>query len=287
MSNPTLLGLTLTKEVYHADTSRISKSGLDLVHKAPAHYHYRYLDPNYVKPKEEPGWALTGNIVGDAIVEPDTFKNTYAVLDDSEIVREIGGARPTTTNRYKEWLAAELPKHAGKTLVSAEEMAGAIRMRDAVHKNKACAYLLKDGQAERSFHFTDPVTGVDCRVRPDWLSTFAGWITDIKTTESAHPDHFARSIFKYRYHVQDPFYTDGLHANGLDFKGFAFMVVEKAPPHISAVYFLPKEAKELGRKTYIGDLTTYNRCLKSGKWPGYTEELLTEINLPAWAYKNE
>lgn len=282
-NNP--LGLSLTNEEYHSDKTRISKSGLDLVNKAPAHYYYKYLDPNYKKPTEEPGWAVTGNVVGAAILEPDEFKGRYAVLDDSEICKEIGGTRPTTTNKYKEWLALEMPKFAGKTLISGPEFQGAINMRDAVHKNKACAFLLKEGQAERSFYYVDPVTGVACRIRPDWLATGAGWITDVKTTESAHPDAFARSIFKYRYHVQDPFYTDGLKANGLDFKGFCFIVVEKAPPHISEVYFIPAEAKALGRKAIAKNLATYEKCQRTGIWPGYTEGLLTEINLPAWAYQ--
>lgn len=285
MSN-NLLGLTLTNEVYHADKSRISKSGLDLINKAPAHYYYRYLDPNYKKPAEEPGWAKTGNLVGSAILEPDVFKASYAVLNDAEICKEIGGARPNTTNKYKEWLTTALqsPEYAGKKLVSAAEMDEAVAMRDAVHKNKACKFLLGDGQAERSFYFVDPVTGVSCRIRPDWLAISAGWICDVKTTESAHPDAFARSIFKYRYHVQDPFYTDGLALNGLDFKGFCFLVVEKAPPHISEVYFIPAEAKALGRKEIARNLNTYAKCAESGIWPGYTDGLLTEVNIPAWAY---
>lgn len=287
MSNvSTPLGVTLTNDEYHADKSRISKSGLDLINKAPAHYYYRYLDPNYKKPAEEPGWAKTGNLTGSAILEPDTFKKSYAVLDDSEICKEIGGTRPTTTNKYKEWLALELPKFAGMTLVSSAEMDEAIAMRDAVRKNKACAFLLddKNGQAERTFYFKDPVTGVLCRIRPDWLAVFNGWIVDVKTTASAHPDDFARSIYKYRYHVQDPFYTDGLKYNGHDFKGFCFIVVEKAAPYIAEVYFIPKEAKALGRKEISNNLGLYAKCLESGVWPGYTGGLLTELNIPAWAY---
>jgi hypothetical protein len=279
-----LLGVSLTNDVYHSDKTRISKSGLDLINKAPAHYYYKYLDPNYKKPAEEPTWAKTGNLTGAAILEPDVFKDSYAVLDDSEICKEIGGARPTTTNKYKEWMAAELPKFAGKTLVTGEEMTEAIAMRDSVHKNKACAFLLKEGQAERTFYFKDPVTGVLCRIRPDWLALAAEWIVDVKTTVSAHPDDFARSIYKYRYHVQDPFYTDGLKHNGHNFKGFCFIVVEKAPPHIAEVYFIPAEAKALGRKEISNNLATYAKCLDSGVWPGYTGGLLTELNVPAWAY---
>lgn len=286
MSNPTtpdLLGLTLTNEEYHGDTSRVSKSGLDLINKSPLHYHYRYLDPNRVK-GPEPDWAVTGNAVGTAITEPDLFAEKYCVLDDVEICREIGGARPTATNRYKDWYAAKLVELKDKVILPYNEYREAIAMRDSVRANPAAKFLLQKGQAERTFYFTDPGTGVACRVRPDWLALFAGWITDIKTSADASPEAFARSVAKFRYHVQDAFYTDGLKANGLDFKGFCFIVVEKEPPHPSAVYFLPAEAKTQGRKDYLANLATYARCLESGKWPGYAE-LVTELTMPNWLFK--
>lgn len=286
MSNPTLnnlLGLTMPIEEYHKDISRISKSGLDLINKSPLHYHYRYLDPNARK-KPEQDWAVTGNAVGTAITEPDVFKEKYACLDDTEICKEIGGARPATTTRYKDWLAAESVKLAGKKIIPISEFNECLYMRDSVHANPAAKFLLKEGQAERTFYFTDPVTQVNCRVRPDWLAVLAGWIVDVKTSVDASPEAFNRSIAKYRYHVQDPFYTDGLKHNGHDFKGFAFIVVEKEPPHPSAVYFLSKEAVAQGRKEIAANLATYARCQETGKWPGYSE-LVTELSLPAWAFK--
>jgi hypothetical protein len=284
MSNPTeLLGLTLTNEQYHGDTSRISKSGLDLINKSPLHYHYRYLDPNR-KPEAEKDWAKTGNAVGCAILEPDVFAEKYTILDDLEICREIGGARPQATNRYKDWYAERLKELAGKTILTAAEYNEAIAMRDAVRQNKAAKYLLQEGQAERTFYYTDPVTGAELRIRPDWLATLAGYICDVKTSADASPDSFARSVAKFRYHVQDPFYTDGLKANGIEFKGFAFIVVEKDPPHPAAVYMLPKEAVTQGRREIRENLDTYAGCLKSGKWPSYTEQVL-ELTMPNWLFK--
>ena len=42
---------------YHTNTSRISKSGLDLINRAPAHYYERYLNPAANPQKETPGWS--------------------------------------------------------------------------------------------------------------------------------------------------------------------------------------------------------------------------------------
>lgn len=285
MSNE-LLGLTISNEDYHADVTRISKSGLDKINKSPLHYYNHYLDKEAIElrkklpPKE---WAKTGNAVGSAITEPDLFKENYVILDDSEICKEIGGARPTATNKYKEWMEVRLKELEGKTILTAAEYQECIAMRDAVHKMKAAKLLFSEGQAERAFYFTDPITGVLCRIKTDWLATAAGWVLDIKTSADASPDSFARSVAKFRYHVQDPFYMQGLKENGLDFKGFCFMVVEKEAPHATGFYFIPKEGTDQGKKEIARNLRTYAQCLEKNEWPGYCE-LLTEITLPRWAF---
>src|ERR1044072_2413494 len=286
MSNPTLLGLTLTNEEYHKDTSRISKSGLDLVNKSPLHYHYKYLDPSR-KAEREKEWAVTGTAVGMALAEPDAFREKYAAIDDAEIVEEIGGARPRSTAKYGEWMKEQTAELAGKTIITLDENNQWAAMNDAARRNKAVRFLLadKEGQAERTFYYNDPGTGVACRVRPDWLAVFNGWIVDIKTTVDASPGSFSRSIAKFRYHVQDPFYTDGLKFNGFDAKGFAFIVVEKTPPYPTAVYFLPKEAKQQGNLEIRRNLDDYALALKTGIWAGYVNDQLHEINLPPWAFK--
>jgi len=283
------LGLSIDNEAYHADDTRISKSGLDKIDVSPLHYYNHYLDKDAIalrkekeklKPKE---WAKTGNAVGSAIAEPDLFKENYVFLDDEEICKEIGGARPTTTNRYKEWFEKKVKEFEGKTILSPSGYAECIAMRDAVHKMKAAKLMFKEGQAERTFYFIDPITGVACRIKPDWLATYAGWIVDIKTSADASPSAFGRSVAKFRYHVQDPFYTDGLKINGLDFKGFCFIVVEKEPPYATGFYHIPKYGQNQGRKEIVRNLTTYANCLSKNEWPGYGE-LLQEIAMPSWAF---
>ena len=56
---------------YHLDTTRISKSGLDLIQKSPAHYYYRYLSGQH---EERSSKALEiGSAVHAAVLEPELF----------------------------------------------------------------------------------------------------------------------------------------------------------------------------------------------------------------------
>jgi exodeoxyribonuclease VIII len=74
--------------------------------------------------------------------------------------------------------------------------------------------------------------------------------------------------------VQDAFYIDGLAANDIECKGFIFVAVEKSAPFGVGIYELPAEAIAEGREAYIRNLNTYMECRTTGKWTGYTPQLI-------------
>ena len=53
--------------------------------------------------------ALTfGTLYDMMLFEPEKAHETYFVLDDSDIVADIGGKNPRSTKRYKEWKAEQI-----------------------------------------------------------------------------------------------------------------------------------------------------------------------------------
>lgn len=175
-----------------------------------------------------------------------------------------------------------------RTILNPEQWKTIHAMRDALMAHPAANALLTGvpGEAEKSVYWIDATTGVLCRCRPDWWRD-DNLIVDLKTTEDASPEGFARSIAKFRYDVQDAFYTDGVQqATGKRPKAFVFIAVEKKPPYGVGVYVLDAETKDLGRAQYQHDLRVYAECVRTGEWPGYGDKIQT-INLPAWhANKN-
>lgn len=175
-----------------------------------------------------------------------------------------------------------------RTILNPEQWKTIHAMRDALMAHQAANALLTGipGKAEKSVYWIDATTGVLCRCRPDWWRD-DNLIVDLKTTEDASPEGFARSIAKFRYDVQDAFYTDGVQqATGKRPKAFVFIAVEKKPPYGVGVYVLDSETKDLGRAQYQHDLRVYAECLRTGEWPGYGDKIQI-ISLPAWhANKN-
>lgn len=267
---------TMEHEAYHADTTRIGKSGLDLIRKSPAHYWARYLDPN--REREEPTAALQlGTAVHHAVLEPHEFERRYQVLPEIN--------KRTTAGKAEFEALMEHAKANGITFLLEDDRTTCLRMRDAVHKHHAAKLLLAEGVAEETVFWTDPETGAKCKCKRDWFSG-TGFITDLKTTTDASPEGFPKSVINYRYHVQSAFYYDGhRHAFGAPPEGFAFIAVEKEPPYAVGVYYMTETVYKLGRKEYLTDLETYTKCLASNEWPAYSNDFVP-LELPTWATRN-
>ncbi len=278
--------MELTNEQYHADTTRISKSGLDLINKSPAHYYAKYLDPQRVIEPPTKSMIL-GTITHLAVLEPDHLEKNYFILNDFAKILEIGGGNPRNTTKYKEWKDEQLELNKGKQHVMVEDFDTVRRMRDAVHNHKQAALFLKKGIPEQTIYWTDPETGVQCKCRPDFDSESSGCLVDLKSTQDASPRGFGNSSYKYKYHVQAPFYLDGYNTARPNNKkqGFVFIAVESAPPYNVCVYYIDNDGYSLGKQEYLRGLKTYKECLQTGIWGGYSDDILP-LELPAWAYRN-
>lgn len=283
---------TTENDAYHADTTRIGKSGLDLIHRSPAHYYAKYLDPNRVREKQTPA-LIMGSAVHMATFEPDDFMKKFTVVNDADKIAEIGGKAPRQTKAYKEWLADFERENTGKTLLSDDDFNTCLKIRDAVYGHPAAAFLLQKGVAEQRVDWTwngedkdfNPIQ-VKCKSKMDWQA-HNGFIVDLKTTEDASPSGFGKSIYNYRYHVQGAFYADAYEqAMGEPAKGFIFIAVEKQPPYAVALYYLVPEHFTFGRKEYEADLRVYHECLRTGEFPAYGNQI-QPAQLPAWAFRNQ
>lgn len=263
-------------EDYHADTSSISSSGLRglLDPGCPAQFKYDRDNPRPPKPEFDLGNAVHAAVLGEGheIVELD-----YADWKKPE-------AREKRDAAHAAGKVPLLPKE--KALVDA--MAAAVRE----HPHAGPIFAMK-GVAERSIYWTDPATGVRCRVRPDWLiqQPETTWVVDLKTTADASPDACSKAIEAYGYHQQGALYIDGVQAAGASPAGarFVFVFVSKKAPHLITVRELGDADQLIGRGKNEKALRIYADCLATGEWPDWTgpvTEILT-ISLPPWAATRE
>lgn len=279
-----------TNEQYHADTSRISKSGLDKINKSPYHYWESYLSPNKIEREETEGMA-TGTASHALILEPELFEKNYFLFDDSEKVAELerlGAKSPRAKKEYKEWRKGIELDNEGKKPLPPKDYDYYRALQDAIYKHSAASSLMGNGIAEQTVIWEDFETKAPCKCRPDWLNYSDRLIVDLKFVVDANPEGFGKAALNHRYDVQAPFYLDGVLASDLDFvpQGFVFIAVEKQNPSPEkvGVYFADADIMTLGRRKYTNNLETYMECRRTGIWHGYGQGF-QPMKLPAWAFK--
>lgn len=170
---------------------------------------------------------------------------------------------------------------AGLLPLNTPEYSKARAVADAVLAHPEAAALLATGAAEISAYTVDEPTGLWIRCRPDWMTDTE--LVDYKTAESAAPSRFAKSAWEYGYYLQDPFYTDICRALDHPAERFRFIVQEKTPPYLVAVYELDEDSVDLGRQHYREALDRLAWCVAADRWPGYPDTT-QPLRLPSWAF---
>lgn len=261
----------IPEKAYHSSPG-ISKHGLDLINKSPAHYKQFVI--------EESAPLIFGAAFHCLILEPDLFPDKYLLSPYSDF----------RTKEARQW-KAQLAD--GVRVISKADYDLMHRMAEAIKAHPYASILLdhSQGKAEMSGYWVDSKKEIWrgekptyrlCRCRVDFLNQAHDIAIDLKTAINAGYSAFARDAVKYRYHVQDAFYTDGLRQCNQRVSTFVFIVIEKVPPFNIGVYELSKDDRQFGRELYQRDLLVYDKCMKEKQWPGYPDEVRV-IELPPYS----
>jgi exodeoxyribonuclease VIII len=249
----------MTNAEYHQSPG-ISKSGLDLINRSPAHYRWAQDNPSDPTPA-----MRIGTLTHLATLEPDRFNSECIVMPTLDRRTKDGKLR------WEEFQA----NHPDQELLTSDEHTRIMSIRDAVRAHPMARKLI--AEVEVSTFWKDPISGIECRCRPD-AELDNGMLIDLKTTRDAGPG-FERSVRQYRYHVQAAFYGDGL--GGMEVRPMVFIAVETEAPYLVSCNIIGPDSLVAGREAYRRNLDTYAKCVESGIWPGYSDAIQT-INLPDW-----
>jgi hypothetical protein len=261
----------LPADEYHADRTSISSSGLRalLAPGCPAQFKYDRDNPQPPKKEFDLGNAVHAEVLGEG---HDIVEIEYADY-------KTGAAQAAKREAYAAGKVPLLPKEK----LQVDAMAAAIRQ----HPVAGSLFAPGTGVAEQSIYWTDPATGVRCRVRPDWLKQLPGLAlcVDLKTIRASDPDTISRAIRDHNYHQQDPFYIDGIYAalQPEDVR-FVFVFVSKQAPHLVTVRELTDQDRDIGRARNQRALRIYAECQQTGIWPDWTGPVteIPQIGMPTW-----
>lgn len=261
---------TESNREYHASPA-LNKSRLHNFKDTPQKFKYREEHP-----KKDNEALIVGGAFHKLVLEPDGFDDEYVV--DQGIDKRTNAGKAA-------W--AELIE-SGKQILTAEQFALVSAMRDAVKANKFASFL-SVGDVEQSYYFTDDLTGLECKVRPDCFKIVngRGRIIDFKSVRSAATEDFIRDAAKCGYDLQAAMYKIGVEKEYGIPCDFVFVAVEKEPPYMINIWEADEPFLRRGGDLFREYLGLYKRCTETGNWFGYLGEFeqINILSLPPWLAK--
>ena len=272
---------------YHRNWIAVNSSTLTSFRKSPSLSRWR-MD----HPMPETKAASFGTLAHQILIEPEEFEKETVIdlpVSEARIAAGKGIEGWRNTKEYKEWKNGV--ESTGKRIVTQEDMDRLLCIRDNVFKPGTISndIMLAATGHEVSYATDDPEFDLRCKIRVDIESPANGLFVDVKTTVDASRDSFSRSIYKFGYYRSQAFYDRqlrGFYAGGSDRIDHLFLAIEKQYPCNVAIYELDDASMSLGAAHVIDALAGYEKCLKSGNWPPYPNEIQA-ISIPEYAFKQE
>mgnify|MGYP003624504985 FL=1 len=173
---------------------------------------------------------------------PDEFDNQFFVLEEEDILGEIGGKNPRATKVYKEWLKEQEALAVGKRHLSAEEHQQAIDMITRLEDSGVREIYLK-GEYQVEFNKELEIGNhvIPFRGFLDVLGD--GFITDLKSTRASNMWAFKRDVKSMGYDVQSYLYTK---AFGID--DYWWVAQNKFYPYLPMALKCSEDTLDSGRR---------------------------------------
>lgn len=257
----------------------LRSSYLKPLKKSPAH-----LQTSLQEERVESEAFRQGKLVHKFLENPEKFMESYVVEPEFTGLTKDGkdSKRSAEAKNLRCAWRASIPDD--KVILKTDDVDLIKGISKSVREHTLVRNLLKEGMSETSLWVNDAENEVTLASRPDFIAK-EGFIVDIKTTRSAHPDDFTRDIFSpggYHYVLQASLYARCAKLAGLQRSdSFVFIAIEKEPPYCLNVFPLDHGCLAVGDSYVEKLIKLYGQCLKSGEWPGYSTKAVP-VNIPTW-----
>ena len=269
----------MSNEEYHS-RPEFSSSQLKDMLRSSAHFYSN----NIAKEVErETKTAMSfGTLAHTLFLEPEQFEHEFIIAPKFDRRTKVG----------KEEALAWEQANQGKILVDAEQVEGAKRIVANLQKLSSYADMQNNfGMAEASIFFTDPIYGLELRLRPDWhiapcKALPNGLMFDVKTSRDARPYKFSKDCGDMGYSLSASMYREGFQQYyGTESKpDFIYLVAENVAPFNVKQYRASDLFLSVGDNQYNKAKELLAESLLINEWDGYSLEM-EDLFLPQYMTK--
>lgn len=301
-------GLAIQDEMstYLSQQGYISSGNLKNALKSPRSFWYDY-QKVFVE-KNKPHFEL-GTFAHMAFLEPELFK-TVVVAPDVNLASKQGileaidfysqlndvnvGCDERSNMTDLRRTLQNLKDDCTYQIVQPEhmEVINAINKNYYEYGNGIIKHLLKGGLGEVSFYGQDETTGLNLRVRPDFLNIEenigVNAIISMKTTRAENLKKFANDAVRLSYDLSEGMYQEVIsNVTGRKFDTTIMLMFQTVEPYDVAVLWWQPDDLQLGKRKFRMALDTVKDCFDGGLFLGFEKEAdnpdgIIDFKLPEW-----
>ena len=232
----------LSNSLYHGDQDYLSSSVIKTAFQSMGKYKDKYLDGNQRSPSDA---MRLGSAFHCLVLEPEKFKEEFPVFDNklTKLTTKVGKAA------FAEFKTMLKNKH---DYIKATEIVQIEDMARSVKRYSVADDLFKNGEPELSVATRCSLTGLDVKVRPDWLDTDKKFIVDLKSAKDPEFNKFMWNVSRgFNYGLSASMYCHVMKEITGDDYDFYWVVTGNLAPYDTYVYKASKECLDMGMKQYL------------------------------------
>lgn len=185
----------------------------------PGYFRLKSIDQSQLKQflKNPADWAY--HRLNDDHKPTDAMKFGTAfhayLLGTSDVVSLPEGESFRSKDNQK-WRADQL--EAGNIIVSYNDMQLLKRMKEGIEQTSLMPEypdymeIIEQGTKEQCIEWKDRQTGLMLKAKPDLIPAGTDYLVDLKTSQKADAESFAKEVINYGYHIQTVFYRAAVAA---------------------------------------------------------------------------
>lgn len=248
----------------------ISSSGLRDIFgekKSPKHFYAQWPGNPLHAPKADSRAFVIGRAVHHLMLGERNFAKLFCI-QPTEYPNDHGVLKPwhNGAGYCKAWNAAR--EAEGRAWLSPADVENIKQMSRSISNHPLASSFLT-GQIERSIFWQDKETGIWLKARPDAVPTESADAADLKTTYSTHWTDLQRTMREFAYYRQAALVREAFRmVLDMELASFTLVFVEKVRPWDTRDVRPDQEDLHRGDRANRAAIRIFERCIKSGNWPG-------------------
>jgi len=276
--------VAMSSEEYHAHPA-LGATMLETFRESRRKFHAIHITKTMAPKVSSPAMRL-GTLVHMRLLEPGRYID--AIGDPMPEFAPDGTIWNKRLKAHREAWAEEEFKRASGEPVDLPTRNTVEAIAQSVLNNRHARRLLeRHGEPEYSIFWTDPATGIECKLRVDWWSSIP---IDIKTTRDSSPAAFAKQCVDLGYHVKRAHYMQGITAFAGPDLPMVHLAVGTEPPFSACCYDLDDTDSmgvSLGLRQWRSAMQSLAECMESDQWDEPYERQIVTLRLPGWAFQQD